>query len=280
MDVRPFEAICRKLFRTPTHASTHLYGIVRGHAWDLRFQSVHTVCSILFRLVSRHHTQLLDWQNEKSGWPGALRQGLHDLGWTESSSWTWSHPGLQTTLSFIEQDAGWKDHVREVRHLLRESWRHTFFHKWLAMDRVDSRECAGTIYSAPRVKILRLLHLSSHEVAVVTGAQVSPARFEKMIPGSRFSCPWCGGEGERATWRHCAWDCTFAPRPPDVSFASCFDVMQHRLGWPSGQPSEPEGSRVLQSPWGPALTKKSSVPLGSLIAAPSERRNAIRLLSV
>ena len=177
---------------------------------------------------------VLDWQNEKSGWPGALRQGLHDLGWTESPSWTWSHPGLQTTLSFIEQDAGWKDHVREVRHLLRESWRRTFFHKWLAMDRVDSRECAGTIYSAPRVKILRLLHLSSHEVAVVTGAQVSPARFEKMIPGSRFSCPWCGGEGERATWRHCAWDCTFAPRPPDVSFASCFDVMQHRLGWPSG----------------------------------------------
>ena len=82
--------------------------------------------------------------------------------------------------------------------------------------------CEHMTYSEDRLKDLRFLDLSAHEIAVVTGAAVSPAKYAVMC------CPFCGGGG--ADWEHVTWNCSQAPRPEGLSKSSCHDILQVRLG--------------------------------------------------
>ena len=155
-------------------ASPHLHAIIRGHQWDIKIQACSTACTIVRRLVSRQGIPLPDWPRGKTGWQGALRKGMMDMGWSETSMWTWAHVGLSETVSLRSDSAAWMDDLSKLRHVLRESWRHTCFAKWLGQNRRDSRECAGIPYDPRRIRDLRFMDMDSHAIAVTTGAQVSP----------------------------------------------------------------------------------------------------------
>ena len=93
--------------------------------------------------------------------------------------------------------------------------------------------CRGISYDPGRLKQLQKKQFSSHEFVVLTGATVSPSKFKVMKPSSVLGCPYCGCRPELATWEHCTWECKSAPRPAEVSAASCGDALLSRLGWPS-----------------------------------------------
>ena len=92
--------------------------------------------------------------------------------------------------------------------------------------------CSLVRFHSARVKDLRYLDMSSHEIAVVTGAAVSPARFRVMKPGAQWGCPYCGMLD--ASWEHVSLLCTRSPRRAGLTKSSCKDVLQQRLRWPSG----------------------------------------------
>ena len=221
---------------SPRMALTHLYRMVSGHAWDLRFQATNAIMSVLHRLVSRHNVLLTPWRRPASGWTGALRKGLRDLGWREDSPWQWSHVGTGKILGLLKRQNGWMESVETLRHELRESWRHGLFQAWLDKGRIDSIACAGLTYNAARARPLRYQELTAHELAVVTGAAVSPASADAL----HKPCPWCGLAAQQADWRHCTWVCERAPRPEGLTEASCVDALQSRLGWPT----RPERKRM------------------------------------
>ena len=228
----------RKLLKTPTQASPFLYRIMRGHAWDLKLQSVSTVCSILQKLAVKQDIHLTAWARPMSGWTGVLRKGFRDLGWTEvNNTWAWRHELTNQSFALMTQDPNWTDDLGKLRHMLRESWRCCMFQKWLQQNTVDSNACQGSVYHEKRLAHLRFQNLTSHELAVVTGASVSPARYRKMNVQSALACPWCNtSTSENAGWLHVAWDCAEAPRPANVSLHACYDALQKRLGWPTGIP--------------------------------------------
>lgn len=147
---------------------------------------------------------------------------MANLGWREQSSWTWTHVGLQETLSLRSDNANWRVDLQEVRRMLRESWRRTCFGKWLRQSPRDSRECSGIAYNSR---------------AVTTGAQVSPAALHRMKPSTSLTCPWRKKPDVVAAWDHCAWECPDAPGPPQVTAHHCIDGLQKGMGWPSGDPN-------------------------------------------
>ena len=244
-DLTAIESVFRRLHKTQRQSSPFLYKIVRGHQWDLRFCAVHEVSSILHRLIARTGTVLRGFRGPKSGWLGALRKGLLDLGWSEDrTAWTWWHAGLNRGFSLDRRHASWEPKLQKLQHVLRESWRRALYYKWLSQDRVDSKLCFNRPYCENRLKDLRFLDLTSHEVAVVTGGVVSPAKYAVMLPSAPLStriCPFCKREG--ADWEHVAWGCTQAHRPDDVRRDTCHDILQARLGWPS--PDKLHSRRVL-----------------------------------
>ena len=150
------------------------------------------------------------------------------------TAWTWSHPHLGTRFSLARNDRGWQRNSRRVQHALRESWRRKSFNHFRTQDRIDAGMCRNVPYNASRLKAIQGTTLNSHEFAVLTGEPVSPARFRVMVPESQVGCPWCNCDPNEASLWHCAWGCAEAPRPADLTEASCFDALQSRLGWPSG----------------------------------------------
>ena len=234
-DIKPWVAACRVLLKTPKQTSVPLANMIRGHRWDVRFMAVSTACSVLHRYVNRTGAALAPWRRAASGWVGALRRGMRDLGWVEAvTAWTWSHPQLGTRLSLARNNRGWQHDLRRVQHALRESWRHKSFNHFRTQDRIDASMCRNVPCNASRLKAIQGMTLSSHEFAVLTGASVSPARFRVMAPESQVGCPWCSCDPNEASLWHCAWGCAEAPRPAGLTEASCFDALQSRLGWPSG----------------------------------------------
>ena len=221
------ESIFRRIFKSPKQASPFLLKICKGHQWDLRFMAVSDLGTILHRYVAKHGGQLSPWRRAESGWQGALRRGLLDMGWSETvTPWVWRHEGLRFTLSLdrARGEWAWTPLLKRVQHMLRESWRRACYYKWQGQSRIDSNECANIPYNEGRVKKLRYLELTSHELAVVTGAAVSPARYAVMSPTSDlglFACPYCG-QTQGATWMHCAWHCRHAPRPPSLVETRCY----------------------------------------------------------
>ena len=235
-DVQPWEAVCKVLLKTPKTASVHLAKILKGHRWDVRFMATCEVMSVMHRFVRTSGTVLEPWRRAKSGWVGALRRGMRDMGWSETlRPWSWKHVPLNANISLLDGERGWTRNLPQIQHILRESWRHTCFGKWLNQGRIDSGRCRGLVYDPKRLKLLQKKQLSSHEFAVLSGASVSPAKFKVMNPRSVLGCPYCGCPPEQATWDHCTWECRMAPRPPEITAASCGDALLSRLGWPTAR---------------------------------------------
>ena len=246
-DVQPWEAVCKVLLKTPKTASVHLAKILKGHRWDVRFMATCEVMSVMHRFVRTSGTVLEPWRRAKSGWVGALRRGMRDMGWSETlRPWSWKHVPLNANISLLDGERGWTRNLPQIQHILRESWRHTCFGKWLNQGRIDSGRCRGIVYDPKRLKLLQKKQLSSHEFAVLSGASVSPAKFKVMNPRSVLGCPYCGCPPEQATWDHCTWECRMAPRPPGITAASCGDALLSRLGWPTARRgADSHDSKVL-----------------------------------
>ena len=80
--------------------------------------------------------------------------------------------------------------------LIRESWRRKQFDGFMKSDRRDARALQGFVYSEARVKALRNSVLTSHSLAALTGASVSPACFGVQTNSSActHTCPWCASQ--------------------------------------------------------------------------------------
>ena len=98
-DVKELEAVFRRLHKTQKLASPHLFRVVRGHRWDLRFMAMSELVAMLHRSITRTGLSLQNYRSAKSGCTGALRKGLLDMGWLERapgsgsmSNWVWSLP--------------------------------------------------------------------------------------------------------------------------------------------------------------------------------------------
>ena len=99
-DLKTWEAVCKALLKTPKAASVQLAKILRGHRWDVRFMATCTAMSVMHRFVSTTGTVLEPWRRAKSGWVGALRRGMSDLGWSETRRpWSWRHVSLNANIS-------------------------------------------------------------------------------------------------------------------------------------------------------------------------------------
>ena len=147
--------------------------------------------------------------------------------------------------------------LQKLQHVLRESWRiglcwlRFVFYRWLSQDRVNARLCSNMPYCENRLKDPSFLDLSVHEVAVITGGVVSPAKYAVMVTASGTVVvsllPLVFSDG--ADWVHVAWGCTQAPRPEGVRRDTCHDILQARLGWPCWpSPDKLHCRRVLTWP--------------------------------
>ena len=106
--------------------------------------------------------------------------------------------------SLVRVGNGRKQDLRRVQHDLRESWRHPFFGRFRAQDRVEASKCRTGLYDAARLKKIQGMDLSSHEFAADRRLR-EPARFKIMSPDSMLGCPWCSCDPGEASFWHCVW---------------------------------------------------------------------------
>ena len=106
-----------------------------------------------------------------------------------------------------------------LSHRLRDAWRIRKYEEFLELDRRDSTVCADIPCDLSRINILRRKKLNSHELAVVTGAFISP-QCRNAMGGAEETCLYC--QHVCATVHHMLWECTQNPhrdstvRPHDV----------------------------------------------------------------
>ena len=156
-----------------------------------------------------------------------------DLGWQERVPWKWKHLGLGAVLVLRRGFGEWQNKLKAVQHSLRESWRRACYYKWLGQDRIDNQLYHIIAHNDRRTKSLRFADLSSHELAVVSGAAVSPAKFSVMRASVEASYPWGRCSGHLIDWNLLLWECQSASRPPGIARDLSIDMIQVRLGWPS-----------------------------------------------
>ena len=236
-DVKPLDTAVRRLQKKQEQANPDLYRLIRGHFWDLRFLATQSQVSTLVRFAHRFQTALPVNLLSKAGWPRTLTQGLARLGWVKTRQWTWRHAAIGASFSVSGRLACRKS-VKEVTHLLRESWRRTKVSLFLQSGRRDAAILQNFRYEEKRFTALRRMCLDQHTVAVVTGAFISPACYDRMrgSPDHSSLCPWCLDPNILATHDHVCWNCNHAPE--HVRFEQCFDTAQARLAWPACRDSQ------------------------------------------
>ncbi|CAL1161054.1 unnamed protein product [Cladocopium goreaui] len=127
-----------------------------------------------------------------------------------------------------------------LSHRLRDAWRIKKYEEFLELDRRDSTVCADIPCDLTRINILRKKKLNSHELAVVTGAFISP-QCRNAMGGAEETCPYC--QHVCATVQHMLWECTQNPhRDPTIR---PHDVLQERLAWPTTDPTKVDHDNKL-----------------------------------
>lgn len=84
----------------------------------------------------------------------------------------------------------------------------------------------------------------NHVRAVLTGAANSSAVYQVISYGhTKVGCEWCQQDDVVSSWYHLGWECSFfmATRP----VWGGMDVLQLRLGWPSGSANDAVALRHL-----------------------------------
>ena len=149
--------------------------------------------------------------------------------------------------------------IDELKHCLRESWRHQLFTKWSNRDGIYAKYCRGNSpngsaipYCPERCSISsKLAWQSGHTVAVMSGSFVSPCCFavtsglaDDQNDDDEFAgaCPQCTAPADFQHWcRRCpalAHDVASLEGIPT-------DPLLFRMGWP--EPAEKEKrKRILR----------------------------------
>ena len=153
-DVKPLERACRILMEKPKQASPHLFKLVRGHFWDLRFLATQSQVSVLHRYACKTASVLPPRLLSKAGWPRALAQGLYNLGWEKLRQWTWYHAAMNKQITLSGRAARQKS-TAEILHLLRESWRRELYHDFSTSKRREPTRVVLPAYDEHRVQALR-----------------------------------------------------------------------------------------------------------------------------
>ncbi|CAE8632822.1 unnamed protein product [Polarella glacialis] len=213
--------------------------LFRGHSASPYFMAGQQVLMAAWRKAKRSKALPGTWR--EVGWVLTLRTFLQKIGCLEVAAWRWTTRlggiiDLDPSSGDFDQTSG------AVGHNTREAWRLTHFERWLARSdaRIDSRQCQAIIYNEQRCTLTRkLVANDSHRFAVVTGASVSPQKFEVMLSHkdrrngrepNTILCPWCK-EARGADWEHMVSKCNASGKPPEL--APPTDLLQRRLGWAS-----------------------------------------------
>ncbi|CAE8683932.1 unnamed protein product [Polarella glacialis] len=223
----------------PAMGDRDLKKLFRGHSASPYFMAGQQVLMAAWRRAKRSKAVPGIWRDV--GWVHTLCIFLQKIGCLEVAAWRWT-----TRLGgIIDLDPSSEDFDQTsgaVGHNTREAWRQTLFERWLARTdaRTDSRQCQASAYNEQRCTLTRkLVANDTHRFAVVTGASVSPQKFEVMLSGKNrrngrepntILCPWCK-EVRGADWEHMVWKCEASGKPPEL--AAPTDLLQRRLGWAS-----------------------------------------------
>ncbi|CAE8653111.1 unnamed protein product [Polarella glacialis] len=237
----------------PAMGDRDLKKLFRGHSASPYFMAGQQVLMAAWRRAKRSKSLPGIWRDV--GWVHTLCAFLQKIGCLEVAAWRWT-----TRLGgIIDLDPSSEDFDQTsgaVGHNTREAWRQTLFERWLARTdaRTDSRQCQASAYNEQRCTLTRkLVANDTHRFAVVTGASVSPQKFEEV---------------RGADWEHMVWKCEASGKPPEL--AAPADLLQRRLGWASTARTRAYNFAVLD--WmAEVLTSwsqsSSTFPLYGLIAA-------------
>ncbi|CAE8638515.1 unnamed protein product, partial [Polarella glacialis] len=223
----------------PAIGDRDLKKLFRGHSASPYFMAGQQVLMAAWRRAKRSKSLPGIWRDV--GWVHTLCTFLQKIGCLEVAAWRWT-----TRLGgIIDLDPSSEDFDQTsgaVGHNTREAWRQTLFERWLARTdaRIDSRQCQASAYNEQRCTLIRkLVANDTHRFAVVTGASVSPQKFEVMLSRKNrrngrepntILCPCCK-EVRGADWEHMVWKCEASGKPPEL--AAPTDLLQRRLGWAS-----------------------------------------------
>ncbi|CAE8642159.1 unnamed protein product [Polarella glacialis] len=223
----------------PAMGDRDLKKLFRGHSASPYFMAGQQVLMAAWRRAKRSKALPGIWRDV--GWVHTLCIFLQNIGCLEVAAWRWT-----TRLGgIIDLDPSSEDFDQTsgaVGHNTREAWRQTLFERWLARTdaRIDSRQCQASAYNEQRCTLTRkLVANDTHRFAVVTGASVSPQKFEVMLSRKNrrngrepntILYPWCK-EVRGADWEHMVWKCEASGKPPEL--ATPTDLLQRRLGWAS-----------------------------------------------
>jgi len=228
--VKRFISVVKRIAGTShLQASTHLFYLLAGHGLHVEFCAAFQAYSFLATEV-RHTARPWPRRSVKGTWLGTVRSWLSFLGWTETGDFQWHHAEVGATIHWHQPLP--KDLNDKERHEIRESWRRLQFSQFLNSSRRDSQAVGNPAYNEARITLVRKAFRTAnvHARAVMVGAIVSDARFDRMKRREIQSCRWCL-QNCVPCWEHVSWECPgFAdtrPNPPR-------DALQRILGWPSG----------------------------------------------
>ncbi|CAE8740278.1 unnamed protein product [Polarella glacialis] len=223
----------------PAMGDRDLKMLFHGHSASPYFMAGQQVLMAAWRRAKRSKALPGTWR--EVGWVITLRTFLQKIGCLEVAAWRWT-TRLGGIIDLDPSSGDFDQTNGAVGHNTREAWRLTHFERWLARSdaRIASRQCQAIIYNEQRCTLTRkLVANDSHRFAVVTGASVSPQKFEVMLSRkdrrngrepNTILCPWCK-EARGADWEHMVWKCNAGGKPPEL--ATPTDLLQRRLGWAS-----------------------------------------------
>ena len=148
---------------------------------DVQFQSGAAVISAIARAIMRRGFPFLDW-NMTAGPARRIRKFLKGLQWVELAPWCWQHFGAQVKFSLLPDHEDWISDKDHLLHVLREGWRAFWWDKWRFGKRHDAVDFRNVPYNRHLTCQARTQahHGTTHEVAAMIGAFVSPAWYDRM----------------------------------------------------------------------------------------------------
>ena len=230
--VRALNGTVKRLAGTGhNQASQDLFYLLAGHGLHPEFCTAMQAYSFLATEVRR---RARPWPQRtiRGTWLYTVTSWLQSLGWDEVGAFHWRHSDIQVDIQWshpLSPAEGEKE-----KHHIRETWRRLLFDQFLASSRRDSQAVGNPAYDEAWITRARKLFqdADTHGRAVMVGAVVSDARYDRMKRREIAHCQWCRDPDAIPGWVHHAWECpAFAqgrPLTPDNAF-------QKILGWPVGQ---------------------------------------------
>ena len=173
----------------------------------MRFSAGHDAVGAVWRAVKRRAVALNDW-GCRHGPANRLNRWLQHLGWNCSGQWTWSHLEIQHVICLDPQRQEWEPDLKVLQHAVRESWRRKRWHCYLNSSRHELAAMQAIPYDEARVTHTRNLaaKATTHEVAVLTGAFVSPLLLARAHPATfNGACALCNHH--IGSFDHVTWEC-------------------------------------------------------------------------